>query len=98
MRHCGAGETRGDIRRGVAASDRDASTSGTRLLSVPEASVDLDDEYFEELKEGLLYTHSERIKDDGQGFFWTGLPPAPGLYGRHETESEIRQRNSATTW
>ena len=52
---------------------------------------DLDDENFEDLKEGLLYTHSERIKDEGQGFAWTGVSPALGLDVRQEPDSERQE-------
>lgn len=51
---------------------------------------DLDDDYFAALKEGLLYTHSESIEDDGCGFRWTGEPSAPTQHPQPETDFEIQ--------
>ncbi len=70
MRRNGAGDTGDDIRRGVEASIRHASIR--RLGRVSYRSLkrqfDLDDAYVEDLKEGLFYTHFERIEEDGYGF------------------------------
>ena len=48
----------------------------------------LDDDYFEDLQEALLYTHAEVVDDDGQGFVWTGEPPETPPNTRPETDRE----------
>ena len=50
----------------------------------------LENEAFEDLKEELLYSHSDSVNDDGRGLVWTGEPPAPRPKVHHETDPESR--------
>ena len=40
-----------------------------------QRQFDLDDAYFADVKEALLYTHADVVNDDGRGLVWTGEPP-----------------------
>lgn len=51
---------------------------------------DLNDDYFEDLQEALLYTHAEVVDDDGRGFVWTGEPCQPFPDAEPDTDKEIR--------
>jgi predicted ATPase/class 3 adenylate cyclase len=50
----------------------------------------LDDEAWEDLKEALLYSHSEVVNDEGRGLIWTGKAEAPEPGAHHEGDEESR--------
>ena len=37
-----------------------------------QRQFELDDAFFKDLKEALLYTYSESVNDDGRGLTWAG--------------------------
>ena len=49
---------------------------------------DIDDNYLNDLKESLLYTHAERLHDDGQGLVWSEEPTGPSPNAQSETDGE----------
>ena len=48
----------------------------------------LDDAYFDDLKDAMLYAHP--VTDDGRGLMWTGAPATPEADDRHGREFEGR--------
>ena len=54
---------------------------------------DLDDDYFADLKEALLYIYAEVGNDDGRGLVWTGEPSLTLPNAQPETESEILEHD-----
>ena len=54
-----------------------------------QRQFDLDEDYFTDLKEALLYTHAAVVNDDGRGLIWTGEPPAVYPTPQLETDWEI---------
>lgn len=50
---------------------------------------DFDDDYLEDVKEALLYTHADKLHDDGQGLAWTEEPSELSTSTRSETDREI---------
>ena len=51
-------------------------------------SLDVGDDYPEDVKEALLYAHAEQINDDGQGLIWPGDPCDPFPVVQRETDWE----------
>ena len=38
---------------------------------------DLDDDYLADLKEELLYTHAQQVREEGPGLVWISAAPVP---------------------
>ena len=53
---------------------------------------DFDDDYLEDVKEALLYTHAKKLHDDGQGLTWTEEPSELSPNARPETDWEIKSQ------
>ena len=53
---------------------------------------DLDDDYLEDVKTSLAFSHPQACDENGQGLVWTKEPlaPSPEPNPRPETDSETR--------
>ena len=49
---------------------------------------DVDDDYLEDVREALVYSHAEHITDDGQGLIWSGEPRESFPDTQPETDRE----------
>ena len=89
MRHDEVGKTRGEFKGILAQVVEWLQQDGRVSYRSVKRQFDLDDTYFEDLKEGLLYTHAEVVEDDGRGFVWTGEPSTSLPNAHHVTNSEM---------
>ncbi len=58
-----------------------------------------DDDYLEDVKESLLYTHADKLQDDGQGFVWNGelREKSPNAHPDTDKESQFQMLLRAAT-
>ena len=70
------------------------ATPGCALDGVSNRALkrqfDAGDDYVEDVKEALVYSHAEHITDDGRGLIWSGEPREPLPDTQPETDRETR--------